>query len=104
MGKRHPRSDRRQIARERIDILFREANRLFDWDPAFSNRCVLHATKIATKERVRIPLHLRRSYCRRCKTYLVPGYTGRVRIYRGRVILTCVSCGWHRRFPLRKDK
>ncbi|MDD1724990.1 MAG: ribonuclease P [Methanospirillum sp.] len=100
MGKRHPRSDRRQIAQERIDILFKQADRFFSWDPYYSNRCVVHACHIAMKERIRIPSYLRRRYCRRCRTYLVPGRTGRVRIHRGRVIITCLSCGWHRRFPL----
>jgi len=89
---------------ERIRILFDQADLMFSWNGEFSNRCVRHACLIAMKERVRIPHILKRRYCRACKTYLVPGKTGRIRINRGRVILTCLSCGWHRRIPLDKRK
>ncbi|PWR76109.1 ribonuclease P protein component 4 [Methanospirillum stamsii] len=104
MSKKSPRSDRRQIALERIRILFDKADEFLSWDSEFSNRCIRHACLIAMKERIRIPLPLKRRYCRVCKTYLVPGKTGRVRIDRGRVIITCLSCGWHRRFPLSRRK
>lgn len=89
---------------ERIRILFTQAESFFSWNAAYSHECVRHASLIAMKERVRIPRELKRRYCRKCHSYLVPGVTGRVRIYRKRVIITCLSCGWHRRFPINRSK
>ncbi|HOW05511.1 ribonuclease P protein component 4 [Methanospirillum hungatei] len=99
MSRKGTRSDRKHIAMERISILFSQAESFFSWNQEYSHHCVRSARLIAMKERVRIPPWLRRRYCRRCNAYLVPGVTGRVRIYRGRVIITCLTCGWHRRIP-----
>ncbi|QVV89302.1 ribonuclease P [Methanospirillum sp. J.3.6.1-F.2.7.3] len=104
MSRRYPRSDRKHIAMERILILFSQAESFFQWDPEYSHHCVRQARLIAMKERIRIPPELRRRYCRKCNSYLVPGRTGTIRIYRGRVIITCLSCGWHRRFPISRSK
>lgn len=98
------RGDRNQrLARERIEILFREAEALHGIDPSLSDRCVAIARRIAEKHRVRIPRQLRRRFCRRCGAFLVPGVSSRVRIYRGRVIVTCLRCGNIRRFRLGGD-
>ncbi|HOL42445.1 MAG TPA: ribonuclease P protein component 4, partial [Methanospirillum sp.] len=99
MSRKNPRSDRKHIAMERISILFSQAESFFSWNQEYSHLCVKRARMIAMKERIRIPPLLARRYCRRCNAYLVPGTTGRVRIYRGRVIITCLTCGWHRRIP-----
>ncbi|MDH7593234.1 MAG: ribonuclease P [Methanomicrobiales archaeon] len=92
-----------RLARERIEILFREAEELFGIDPSLSDRCVALARRIAEKHRARIPRLLRRRFCRRCGAFLVPGVNSRVRIHRGRVIVTCFRCGNVRRFMLGAD-
>jgi ribonuclease P protein subunit RPR2 len=104
MSRKGSHSDRKNIAKERISILFSQAESFFSWNQEYSHHCVRSARLIAMKERVRIPLRLKRRYCRRCNSYLVPGVTGRVRIYRGRVIITCLNCGWHRRVPTGRSK
>jgi ribonuclease P protein subunit RPR2 len=58
MARRHQRSDRRQIAGERIRILFAQAAIFFPENAAWSDRCITIARKIAMKERVRIPRDL----------------------------------------------
>jgi ribonuclease P protein subunit RPR2 len=95
----HP--ETRRIARERIAILFQKASEFFPSDPAASDRCVDLARKIAMKQRVRVDRRFRRRYCHHCNRYLVPGQNVRVRVSRGRVVMTCLSCRRQMRFPLR---
>ena len=94
------RSGSRRLARERIAILCARAAEFYPENPAWSNRCVELARKIGMRHRVRIDRPLKRRFCRRCSVYLVPGANARVRIYRGRVIVTCLACGHRSRYPV----
>ncbi|WP_128693036.1 ribonuclease P protein component 4 [Methanoculleus taiwanensis] len=90
----------RKIARERIEVLFRQAAAFHPENPAWSNRCVELARKIGMRHRVRIDRRFKRQFCRRCNAFLVPGENMRVRIHRGRVIVTCLLCGHRARYPV----
>ena len=92
----------KQIARERIVVLFEQARLAFAEFPDLSNRYVELARKIAMRQRIRIPRELRRQYCHHCNTYLVPGSTMRVRVHRGNVVVTCHSCNKHTRYRVVK--
>ena len=82
----------KQIARERIWVLFGQARLVCAAHPELSNRYVELARKIAMRQRIRIDRELRRQYCHHCYTYLVPGRNMRVRVHRGNVVVTCKSC------------
>jgi len=73
----------KNIARERIGILFEQARLAFPEHPAWSNRYVELARKIAMRQRVRIDRELRRQYCHHCYAFLVPGKNMRVRVHSG---------------------
>ncbi|MDD1720171.1 MAG: ribonuclease P [Methanoregulaceae archaeon] len=90
----------KRIARERIAVLFSQAARFFPECPEWSNRCVDLARKIAMRQRIRIEKEYRRRFCRHCSTYLVPGVTMRVRVQRGRVIVTCLACRRQMRYVI----
>ena len=92
----------KEIARERIGILLREADACKNTDSARAACYVRHARDIATKLRVRLTRAEKRTFCHHCGTYLVPGSTSRVRIARGRVSITCTVCGNVVRIPLTK--
>jgi RNase P subunit RPR2 len=94
----HPNS--RRIARERIAVLFQQARLFFPVNPAWSNRCVELARKIAMRQRIRIERQHRRCFCQHCYAFLVPGVNMRVRIQRGKVIVTCLHCHRQTRFPI----
>ena len=98
MGRRSQTPESRKLARERIEILFDRAQEFFPGNPRWSERCVDLARRIAMRQRVRIPRTLRMRFCRRCSAYLVPGSTVRVRVHRGKVVMTCMRCSGHRRF------
>jgi len=102
MGVRSQNQAGKKIARERIELLLVRANALYHTEPEESRRCVAIARKISTRQRVRIPPELRRLFCRKCSRILIPGYSGRVRLHRGRIIMTCLSCGKQRRIPVVK--
>jgi ribonuclease P protein subunit RPR2 len=100
MGVRAQNQAGKKIARERIQILLERACALHHTEPEESLRCIVLARRISMRLRVRIPKDLRRLFCRRCLQVLVPGESGRVRIHRGKVIVTCRACGRQKRYPV----
>ncbi|MCP1662064.1 MAG: ribonuclease P [Methanocalculus sp. MSAO_Arc1] len=93
----------KKIARERVGILISLASASISGNPEQAQRYIGLARKIAMKQRLRLPKHLRRQFCRSCNTLLVPGHTSRVRVQRRRVIVTCLHCGQVRRYPVVKQ-
>lgn len=90
----------RKIARERIGLLFRLADEVVSVDPALADRYVDLARRIAMKQRIRLDRELRRRFCHHCYRFLVPGVNMRVRVHRGRVVITCGHCHRQTRYPL----
>ena len=92
------------MARERVSILLKLADEVLKMDEALARRYVELAFRISAKARLRLPRRVKRRYCRRCKTPLVPGFTARVRVKKGcggrRLVVTCLRCGFIRRYPL----
>lgn len=94
----------KQIVKERVEILFNRAAEEAVQNPALSMRYIALARDLGMKQRVRMTQTQRRSFCRTCNTYLVPGRNLRVRIQRGKVIYTCEHCGAVVRIPLTKTQ
>ena len=84
----------KEIARERIDILVKNA--LKEKDEALAEKQARLAKKIAMRYRVRLPYGARQLFCKECKAFIVPGRTARVRVGRAKeraVRITCLRCG-----------
>ena len=97
----------RQIARQRIQVLFQQAKEIHSSNPKLSSRYIETARKIAMSARLRLPRHYRRQICKNCNTLLVHGKNCRVRINQRRephVVTTCLNCGCQTRIVLRKKK
>ena len=92
------------IARERINILFHQAKAMFKKDPKLSDRYVHLARKIAMKYKVKIPVQLKRQFCKECHKYLVPGSNLRIRSHKGRTIYYCLQCKKFMRFSNKPKK
>ena len=88
----------KKIARERIEVLFEKAKGAFSAYPERSTRYVDLARRIAMRQRIRIDREFRRRFCHYCYAYLVPGRNMRVRVHRGRVVITCQACNKKTRF------
>jgi ribonuclease P protein subunit RPR2 len=95
-----------RIARERISILFKQAEKEFKKHPERSKRYVELAKKIGMRYNVRIPKNLRRRFCKKCFSYLKPGVNCRVRTSKSRqsVVVTCLVCGFVSRQPYIREK
>jgi ribonuclease P protein subunit RPR2 len=95
----------KELARERIEILL--ASALREKDEGLAAMQADLAKKIAMRHRVRLPYKMRQLFCKKCKAFIVPGRTARVRIGRAStkaVRLTCVICGHtYRRVIAKKD-
>lgn len=96
------RSRNRRIARERIEILLTKAQEVFPRDRDRADRYAELAKRIAKRHALRFPRRWKRRVCKKCYAFLVPGVSSRVRIYKGRVIITCLRCGYVVRLPISK--
>jgi ribonuclease P protein subunit RPR2 len=99
------RQQAKEIARERIDILVRSA--LKEKDGALAARQARQAKKIAMRFRVRLPYEARQLFCKKCKAFIVPGRSARVRLGRSKtraVRITCLRCGHTYRRILGRNK
>ena len=92
--------EQKKIARERIIILFQEAEKRFLTNPELSHRYVALARKIAMKVKTRIPPEFKRNYCKHCYKYLKPGINARIRTRDSKVIISCLECKKFTRIPL----
>ena len=97
--------DIKQIAHERIRILFTLAKQIANERPDLADRYVEIAKRIAMKTRVHLPKEFRLLICRHCKRFILPGISCQVRIQPRRephVTITCLRCGSYMRIPLRR--
>ena len=97
----------KQIAQQRIKILFQQAKETFRENPQLSRRYIEIARRIAMATRMRLPTVYRRQICKSCHSLLVQGENCRVRIRQRRephVVITCLSCGHKTRMPLRQKQ
>jgi ribonuclease P protein subunit RPR2 len=98
--------DARRIAHERIRRLFDLAERMDAKQPERAQRYVQLARRLASRNRVHLPSHLKRRVCPGCKSYMSPK-TSRIRIRQSRephITITCLHCGHITRIPLRSRK
>ena len=95
----------KQIAKERMEILMKQALEKIHEDPSLAQRYVQLARKIGMRYRVRFPKKWKMFICRKCKQLLVPGLNCRVRIQERRephVVLTCLTCNHVKRFLIKR--
>lgn len=88
-----------EIARERIEILFQEAEKAFAEHPERADRYVELARRIAMKFNLSLPDAVKDRFCPECYAYWVPGETVQVRVKTGNRVLTCQKCGAVTRRP-----
>jgi ribonuclease P protein subunit RPR2 len=98
-------SNVKQIARQRIQILFEQAKKVAKANPKLAAEYVLSARKIAMAAKVRMPVEFRRETCKECNAMFVQGVNCRVRIKQKRephVVVTCLNCGNQTRILLKR--
>lgn len=103
-SKRPPKrgSASKSIAKERIEILFKEAEESSKSRMQDSHRAVKRAREIGMKFRVRLPKEFKRKMCKECHHYLIPGKNCTIRLSQKRashIVITCKDCGSVYRIP-----
>ncbi|MDI6655597.1 MAG: ribonuclease P protein component 4 [Candidatus Hydrothermarchaeota archaeon] len=93
----------KKIASERIEILMQRAEEVFAQDRKKASRYAELARKIGMRYNVRLPKKWKRRICKKCLAFLKPGSNCRVRIYKSRVIITCLECKNVVRIPCNKE-
>ncbi len=94
-----------EIARERVDRLFRMAeSAAAEGDFLSADRYIGIAWNIKLKFRLKLTDYQKRLFCRKCLKFLADGKTGRYRTEDGKLVITCMNCGNIRRYPLKLRK
>ena len=100
-------SNTKQIAKQRMQTLFNQAEKVFGTNPKLASRYIEVARKIGMAAKVRLPTEYKRRICRSCNALLVPGNNCRVRVKQKRephLTVTCLACGHQTRILLRKKE
>lgn len=87
--------NRSRLARERIQILIDNALMNHRNNQELAEKQARLAMKIAMSLCLRMPYDIRQLFCKRCKKFIIPGVSARVRVGRSRikgVRITCLNC------------
>ncbi|MEK6886282.1 MAG: ribonuclease P [Nanoarchaeota archaeon] len=84
----------KSVALERINELFGQAS----LNPKYANRYVSLARRISSKLKVRIPVQLKRRFCKNCGVYH-SSKTLRIRLNNGKKTYFCLNCKTFLRVP-----
>ena len=99
--KKPQKSRQSKIAAARIGFLFEQAKFGFKENPEQSDYFIKIARRIAMKYRIRLNSRQKKSFCKECGRFLVPGVNCRVRVHKGRVIYFCQKCEKIKRHPIK---
>ena len=91
-----------KISLERIYRLFELADA--EKDKKRSKRYVELARKIATRNRVRIPQELKKSFCKKCGAFLKQGINSKLRVTKSYLSVSCEECGAAKKISLKAFK
>ena len=96
----------KEIAQERIDILFSLAKKAFPVQRERAHRYVELARKIGKRYTLPLGKEKRMRFCRKCGHYLAQGRNARIRTRASQqaIIIACLDCKTIMRFPYRKEK
>ncbi|MGC8688326.1 MAG: ribonuclease P protein component 4 [Candidatus Micrarchaeia archaeon] len=85
----------KQIASERIIILFGLAEEMQELNPEFSRRYIKLLRKISEHYKVKIPKEIKNNICRNCNAVLIPGKTSTIRLVSSKKYIAkrCLICG-----------
>ena len=84
----------RDLIIERMQILIQNAISNARKNPELAERQASLAKKMSMKYRVRMPYDIRMNFCKKCKKFIVPGFTSRIRIGRSDVKSIRITCNF----------
>jgi ribonuclease P protein subunit RPR2 len=87
------------IAAQRMSRLFELAKSEYAKHPDRSERYVQLIRNISMRNRMSIPREIKRSICKHCYAFLVPGNNASYRLKEGYIVISCQRCGKKMRYP-----
>ena len=87
-------NSKKEIATQRILILFDNAVSNARNNPKLAERQAQIARKIYMRFKIKMPWQIRTSFCKKCKKFIVPGVTSKVRVGRSNVKSVRITCGF----------
>ena len=84
----------KKIAVERMEILMKNAISNSRKFPTLSQRQAFLAKKISTRYRIPMPYEMKMNYCKKCKNFIVPGITSRIRMGRSSLKSIRITCSY----------
>ncbi len=84
------------LARERVEILLANAIETAKNDTVLAKRQAEIAKQICLKYNLRRQYYDKQLFCRKCKKFIIPGVSSRVRLgYKPKAVkITCLECGY----------
>jgi ribonuclease P protein subunit RPR2 len=79
---------------ERMQILIKNALSNARSNPKLAERQASLAKRLSTKYRIRMPYEMRMNFCKKCKKFIVLGFTARIRLGRSAVKSIRITCGF----------
>jgi ribonuclease P protein subunit RPR2 len=79
---------------ERMQILIKNAMSNARSNQELAERQAALAKRLCTKYRIRMPYELRMNYCKKCKKFIVPGFTARIRMGRSSIKSIRITCSF----------
>ena len=86
------RGQQKKLALNEVTGLLNKAKTVFDEKPDLADKYVQKARRTALKYKVKLPLEYKRSICKNCHGFLVPGKNLRVRTHKGHMVYYCLKC------------
>jgi ribonuclease P protein subunit RPR2 len=87
------------VATQRMLRLFELAKREYSKHPDRSERYVQLIRNISMRNRMSIPREIKRSVCKHCYAFLVPGSNASYRLKEGFIVISCQRCEKKMRYP-----
>ena len=84
----------KEIGLERMEILVKNAISNARSFPKLAQRQAYLAKKISTRYRIAMPYEMKMNYCKKCKNFIVPGVTSRIRVGRSSLKSIRITCGY----------
>ena len=107
-GRKHILSLRKSLVLEHIHkIMERALEEAAKGNIELAEKMGEFARKLARWTGVKMPRRWRYFFCRKCKSFIMPGITARIRVRQNRyphVVIYCEKCKNYKRIPIRKNK
>ena len=88
-------NSKKEIAIKRMEILFNNALLNARNNPKLAQKQALIIKEISMKFKITMPSEIRSSFCKKCKKFIVPNISSRVRLGQGNeksISITCNFC------------